>query len=251
MVRNSICFVAICAAFASLSQTCFAVTNVNGGSSLRHLVYSFTYGVQGDLTVHTEMPNLDPSTSGLQGLHDYNGSMQDKGTITIDVIREQPDSGLIVTVSEDATESRKADAATCVTYGTTNVICDPNKKITSEELSLLQLLGRNFVDPNKLDEKGHWRLEQSNGAVATTADYTVSPGKNGVISIQETKVIKELGVTPTTTDVSATIGYDLNRAVPTSVQEYVIERESSSTAGSMKTTYQTTLTLVSDSMARP
>jgi hypothetical protein len=251
MIRTSICFVGICATIASLSKPCFAVTNASSGAPLRHLVYSFTYGVQGDLTVHTEMPNLDPSTSGLRGLHDYNGSMQDKGTITIDVMREQPDTGLIVTVSEDATESRKADSATCVTYGTTNVICDPNKRITSEELSLLQLIGRNFVDPSKMDDKGHWRLEQSNGTVATVADYTVSPGKNGIASIQETKVINELGVKPTTTDVTATIAYDLDHAIPTSVQEYVIERQSSSTAGSMRTTYQTSLTLVSDSMAKP
>lgn len=227
-----------------------AVTNASSNTPQRELVYSFTYGVQGDLTVHNEMPNLSSTTSGLAGLADYNGTEQDHGTITVDVMREQPDTGLIVTVSESATETRKADAATCVTYGTTNVICDPNKRVTSEELAVVRLLGRNFVDPNKLDEKGHWRFEQSNTAEVLTDDYTLSAGKNGLASIQETRVIKELGVRPATSDVTATILYDLNRQVPTTVQEYVVERDSSSTAGVMKTTYQTTLTLLSDSMAK-
>lgn len=247
-------FTATLAVFSALltvaPQGALAVTNTAPNASLRHLVYSFTYGVQGSLTVHNEMPNLSSTSSGLAGLHDYNGSEQDHGTITVDVVREQPDTGLIVTVSESATESRKADPATCVTYGTTNVICDPNKRVTSEELAVVRLLGRNFVDPNKMDEKGHWQLAQSNASEAVTDDYSLSPGKSGLVSIQETRVIKVLGVNPSTSDVSATIAYDLNRQLPTNVQEYVIERDSSSTAGIMKTTYQTTLTLISDSMAK-
>jgi hypothetical protein len=245
-----------------------AVTSTSG-TELRHLVYSFTYGQTGDLTVHNEpgymngaeqgappRPHMGSTqssgtTSGAPGMHDYSGTVHDSGTIVVDVMREQPDTGLIVTISEQATGTRKADQATCVTYGTTNVICDPNKTVNSEELTLLRFLGRNFVDPNKIDAKGHWGLGESNPAVATTSDYTLTGTKNGAATIQETRVVKDLGSEPVTTDVSTTIDYDLNRQVPTKVQEYAERRESSTATGSMKTTVQTTLTLVSDSMAKP
>ena len=237
------------AAFLSLAPNALA-DGPAGAPPLRHLVYSFTYGQEGDLTVHNETGYLGNTTSGAPGMHDYNGTVHDNGTITIDVVREQPDTGLIVTISEQATQTRRSDPATCVTYGTTNVICDPNKMVNSEELTLLRFLGRNFVDPTKLDEKGHWRVDESNAAVATTSDYTIAPGKNGVVSIQETRVVKNLGALPVTTNVSTTIDYDVNRQVPTTVQEYTIRRESSSATGLMKTTVQTTLNLISDSMAK-
>lgn len=248
------CRMVLAAAFSAAlglsPSAAVAASSMTGSPALRHLVYSFTYGVQGNLSVHQEIGALDTTASGNAGEHDYNGSMQDKGTISVDVMREQPDTGLIVTISEQATETRKAGAATCVVYGTTNIICDPNATVNSEELTLLRFLGRNFVDPNKLDEKGHWRFDESNAASAITADYSVTPGKNGILSIQEARVVKDLGGRPATTDVTTQIVYDMNRQVPTSVQEYTVRRDTSSTTGLMKTTIQTTLSLVSDSMAK-
>jgi hypothetical protein len=276
MIRLSVIF-ALSAALEFVPVAAFAVTNATNAAPLRHLVYSFTYGAQGNLTVHTEQgigyPGAGPdstraaaaaahgagaqgggggeATSGSGVLQSYNGEIHDVGTITVDVVREQPDTGLIVTISEQATQTRKADPATCVVYGTTTVICDPNKTVNSEELTLLRFLGRNFIDPNKLDEKGHWRLDESNAASSMTADYGVAPGKNGAVSVQETRVVKDLGGRPATTDVTTTIVYDLSRQVPTSIQEYAVRRDSSSGAGVMKTTVQTTLSLVSDSLAKP
>jgi hypothetical protein len=255
MIRSSIFFAASCVAFASAPQACFAVTNADAAAPQRHLVYSFTYGAQGDLTVHSDqgvgqaVPG-GQATYGSGVVQDYNGATHDHGTVTVDILREQPDTGLIVKISEQGIDTRKADPATCVVYGTTNIICDPNATINSEELTLLRFLGRNFIDPNKLDAKGHWQLDQSNAVSSTTADYGIAPGQNGIVSVQETRVVKDLGGRPATTNVTTTIVYDMNRQIPTSVQEYAIRRDSSSTAGVMKTTVQTTLNLVSDSMAK-
>jgi hypothetical protein len=255
-MMQTILFVAmLCSASMFFPATALAVQNTPPSAPLRHLVYSFTYGAQGDLTVHSEQGAGYPvpggeSTSGSGIVQDYNGAMHDQGTITVDIVREQADTGLVVTISEQARDYRKADPATCVVYGTTDMICDPNKTINSEELTLLRFLGRNFIDPAKIDAKGHWQYEESNGAVATTASYTLAPGKNGIFSIQETRVVKSLGGRPATTDVTASITYDMNRQIPTTIQEYAVRRDSSSTAGSMKTTVQTTLNLVSDSMAK-
>ena len=232
-----------------------AVEATSPNAPLRHLVYSFTYGAQGDLTVHSDQgvgyaQAGGQATSGSGIVQDYNGTMQDKGTITVDVMREQPDTGLVVKISEQAENTRKADPATCVVYGSTNMICDPNATINSEELTLLRFVGRNFIDPNKLDDKGHWRLEQSNAVESTTADYTLAPGKNGIVAVHETRVVKDLGGRPVTTDVTTSIVYDVNRQIPTTVQEYAERREASSFSGSMKTTVQTSLNLISDSMAK-
>jgi hypothetical protein len=254
-MRLSLTLVAAVALALCMPAAGLAVSNAASSAPLRTLVYSFTYGVQGDLTVHSEQGVGQPvpggeATSGSGISQDYSGEINDKGTITVNVIREQPDTGLIVSVSEQAEQTRKADAATCVVYGTTNVICDPNKTINSEELALLRFLGRNFVDPNKLDAKGHWRaVDESNAAEATTADYTLTPGQNGSVTIDGTRVVKELQGRPVTTDATVTINYDVNRQVPTKISEYVTERQFSGADSMMKTTVQTTLTLVSDSMA--
>jgi hypothetical protein len=262
MLNRRLFLGAACAAFGFLPATALAVTNATGTGTpaLRHLVYSFTFGAQGDLTVHSDqgigypgggsLPGGSEATSGSGIVQDYNGATHDQGTITVDIMHEQPDTGLVVRISEQGIETRRADPATCVIYGTTNFICDPNATIYSEELTLLRFLGRNFVDPNKMDDKGHWRYDESNAASSITADYSLAPGKNGMASIQEARVVKDLGGRPATTDVNTTIVYDLNRQVPTTVQEYAIRRDSSSTAGSMKTTVQTTLNLVSDSLAK-
>ncbi len=255
MRRYGLLLLGICLTASSFPAAAIADATAASIAPQRHLVYSFTYGAQGDLSVHSDQgigyaQAGGQATSGSGVMQDYNGSTQDKGTITVDVMGEQPDTGLIVKVSEQGTDTRKANPATCVVYGTTNLICDPNATINSEELTLLRFIGRNFIDPNKLDAKGHWQLDQSNNVESITSDYTIAPGKNGIVSIQEARVVKDLGGRPVTTDVTTSIVYDMNRQIPTSVQEYAVRRESSSAAGLMKTTVQTSLSLVSDSMAK-
>jgi hypothetical protein len=118
---------------------------------LRHLVYTFTWGTSNNTEVHTSgmgdgsmgSANGPPTSQGsASGMSSFNASVSDKGTITVDVLREQPnDHGLVVTVSEQAQDNRSAVAATCVVFGNTDVICDPNAKINYEELTLLRFLG--------------------------------------------------------------------------------------------------------------
>jgi len=205
------------------------------GAPLRHLVYTFTWGSSNNTEVHTSgMGDGSPGSSGTSmgaptssgsasGLSSFNAAVNDKGTITVDVLREQPnDHGLVVTVSEQAQDNRSAVAATCVVFGNTDVICDPNAKINYEELTLLRFLGANFVDPNQIDAKQHWRVGESNGGYSVSADYTIASNANGIMKISEDRM-----VSPTKTESSAvnsTIGYDFNRQIPTAITEYSIER---------------------------
>ena len=120
-----------------------AAAMVADAPPLRHLVYSFTYGSR----QHGAVSN-DPGTSGASS---YTGKLDDRGTMTVDVLREAPDRGLVLVVSEQGEGARRSAAATCAVYGNTTVICDKSKPMNSEEFTLLRFLGVNFFDPTLLD----------------------------------------------------------------------------------------------------
>jgi hypothetical protein len=238
---------------ALLPIQALAVTNTNPTPPQRHLVYAFTYGVSTDRQMHTSGmggSSIDPnagSGGAASGVVDYTGGSSDKGTITVDVVQEQPDSGLVVVVSEQGQDTRKAPPATCVVFSDTTIVCDPNKRVNVEELTLLRFLGTHFVDPNNLDAKRHWHIERD-GPTTTTADYTISKNTDGAMTIDETRVVKENGARPLIANVNATIGYDFNKSIPTTVTEYSIERsEQGEQYNTVKS--ETTLSLQTDSMA--
>jgi hypothetical protein len=236
-----------------------AFAQTSAAAPQRHLVYSFTWGVSNDTQMHTSGMGsegmADPGGAGIagasnsaSGMVDYTGGNSDKGTITVDVTREQPDSGLVVSVSEQGQDTRKAPPATCVVYSDTTIVCDPNKRVNAEELTLLRFLGAHFVDPNNLDSKQHWRVERE-GAISTTADYTIAKNDNGQLTIDEVRVVNESGARPLRSDVNTTIGYDFNRTVPTTIDEYMIQRsEQGEQYKTIKS--QTVLTLQTDSLAK-
>jgi hypothetical protein len=208
---------------------------------LRHLVYSFTYEASQSGTVTSE--------AGSTGNRSYNNKLDDKGTITVDVLREAPDRGLVVIVSQQGTYTRSAPAATCAVYGNTTVVCDPNKQVNGEEYTLLRFLGANFFDSNMLDAKQHWSVSQSKGKTTVTADYTVNSDVNSVLKIDESRHVEDTSTGSITVDSQTKLEYNANRLLPISIDEYATEEQHSGVIGISKTIYQTTLDLVSDSMA--
>jgi len=242
------------AALAVLSSLTPAQADAPAAAApLRHLVYSFTWGTSTDTETHVSGMRDNANGSGApgdpgvaSGVADQTGGANDKGTIAVDVLREQPDKGLVVSISEQARDARTALPATCVVFGNTTIVCDPNGKINQEELTLLRFLGADFVDPNKLDAKRHWQVSQDDGGYSTTADYTISANASGVMKIDETRIVKESKTKTNTIDTQ--ISYDFNHQVPTGITEYSIEHLES---GEQYTTFktETVLNLLSDSMA--
>ncbi|MBV8532049.1 MAG: hypothetical protein JO104_12095 [Candidatus Eremiobacteraeota bacterium] len=210
---------------------------------LRRLVYSFTYSSQQQGAV--------PNEPGSSGNRSYNGSLADKGTIAVDVLREASDRGLVVVVSEQGEQTRGAVPATCAVYGNTNVACDPTKQVNREEYAVLRFLGVNFVDPNKVDANGQWSVSDTQGSTKMTATYTLKNNQNGILSIDESRHIEDTSQGSMTFDAETKLVYDGPRLVPTSVEEYATEDRHSGVNGVYHTTYQTTLSLVSDSRAKP
>ncbi len=227
------------------------------------LVYNFTYSSNNQITARdSSNPAQDYGAASSNGANSYanagsgqshyEAALDDKGTMTVNIIGKQPDGGLILNISEIGQNARRAPPATCVVYGNTRVICDPNKTVFSEEYTLLRFLGVNFVDPSQLDANKHWNATGLSGpGLDITASYTIDSNNNGLMQIGETRTITNTGASiRVTTQVESKIGYDYNRLVPTSIEEYVQQRNDRGTAGDALATYQTTLQLVSDTMAK-
>ena len=112
---------------------------------------------------------------------------------------------------------------TCVAFGDTTVVCDPNRQIAPEVPALAALLGAGFVDPSRLDNARHWHIEPSTG-YGTTADYTIV-GKTGtLLDIKENATRTEANSAAKTT-IAAAIQYDMARSLPTSFQQSSIETD--------------------------
>ena len=218
-------------------------------------VYNFTYSANQDISARdsgaTQGVSQDNVSGGGNGMSHYGGTLNDKGTMTVDVMGKQPDGGLIVNISEQGENTRRAPAATCVTYGNTRVICDPNKTVYTEEYTLLRFLGPNFVDPNQLDAKKHWQTSQPGSGETVTADYTINSNSGGIMQIGETRTSKPTNGAQTTLQIEAKITYDYGRSLPTAIDEYVQQRSENGVTGTSKTTYQTTLALASSTPAKP
>jgi co-chaperonin GroES (HSP10) len=228
-----------------------AQTPVSSPGPVRHLVYSFTWGTTNNTETHVsgmqDSGNAMGSMGGsASGVVNESAGTSEKGTITVDVLREQPDRGLVVSISEQARDVRSAVAATCVVFGNTTVVCDQSAKINAEELTLLRFLGANFVDPNQLDAKQHWQVSQGDNDYVTTANYTIGSNAAGIMKISEDRIVKESK--SKTNTIETQILYDFNRQIPTAITEYSIERRES---GEQYTTFktETVLDLQSDSLA--
>ncbi len=221
-----------CAALAARADT----------PPLRHLVYAFSF----ESNQHGAVTN-DPGSTGARS---YNGNLGDKGTITVDVLSEAQDRGLVVVVSEQADYTRNAAPVKCAVYGNTNVFCDPSKPVNTEEYTLLRFLGANFIDPSQIDDKQHWTVSQHSGPMTLTADYSIKTNDNGVMTISESRHIENTSGGSTTSDVETKLDYNFNRLLPTAINEYTIVQRHGGPEDTSETTYQTTLQLVSDSMAK-
>ncbi len=228
-------------------------TAARADTPMGRLVYSFSYGSNDTTTARDSVNNVEPTlvgSNGSSGMSHYSGSLNDKGTISVAILKQQPDGGLVVTISEQGESTRRAGPAECVVYGNTNVICDPSKTVYSEEYTLLRFLGGNFVDPSSLDAQRHWQIVQNDPSLHVKADYTINSNLNGIMQIGELRSVRNPKGGSLTTDIQSKINYDFKRSVPLSVDEYVTQRHDNGVVGTSTTIYQTTLNLVSDTMAK-
>ena len=236
---------------------------------LRHLEYTFTYGSNSTISIDSSGPvnsGLNPGDSGTttggasshgssgasdpvsnSGSGTVGGTGEDQGTIDVDVMALQPDSGLVVRVSEMAHGSRSSPASTCVIYPNTYVICEqpPN----DEEATLLRFLGRGFVNSAAIDAKNHWNISDSNPDMTINSNYTIASTSGNTLHIDENRLITTTGVNGGTQNTEGKIAYDTSRTIPLNVQTYEIDRSEHGIGQVNERKTEIELSLASDSMS--
>lgn len=222
---------------------------------LRHLVYTFTFTVTSDLAVsssgigNSSGGSMSSGTSA-SGVSDYRGGNADKGTITADVLQATPDGGLVIAISEQAENTRKAPVVKAAVYGDGRVFYDTSQTMNEEELELLRTLGRNFVDTSKLDAKNHWQITGSGTDLSVVADYTVKSNTNGILDIDMQRVVKITGAQAQNTTTDGSIVYNLADSMPTVIREESMLRQQQQMDQYNTTQTHIDLTLASDSLAQ-
>jgi hypothetical protein len=214
-----------------------AAARADDQKPIRHLVYNF------DITLTSNL-----SQENYSGTSHATGTNADRGQIVVDVLAVQPDTGLVVRISENARDTRSAEPAMCVTYGNGNFICESGKKINEEEYTLLRLIGKNFVDTAGLDAKHHWSYGTSSADSDEKSDYTIDSNKNDMLNISLSRVFKAKGAQGYTATTEGRLTYDQKMSVPVNDTEDTITRYDGAQSYN-RLEAQISLSLASDSMA--
>jgi hypothetical protein len=249
----------VAALCAGLTSSAFAAPAAADTAPLRHLVYNFQISNLTSQTVHTsgfegggdENANAPGDNSGgPAGVHDYRSGTSDQGTITVDVMQVQPDTGLVLRIAESGQNGRNSAPRMCVVYGTGSVICDESAGITTpEENSLLTLLGRGFVDKVQLDVHNHWHNATSGSNGEVTNDYTIAKTDGDIAEITYARSIKVAAAKPYTATTNGSLSYNTKLEVPLSVKEDTTSTGTPGMGGDYARTEQhLDLTLATDSM---
>lgn len=190
-----------------------------GTEPVRQLVYTFTYSMTENTAVHNSGFDSTGGTSGASsGVDSYSHQNGANGTVAVSVEREQPDRGLVVTVSETV-DGRTTPGAKCVVWSTGTMICDPNATIAPEEYAAVRFLGVNFVDPALLDANRHWHLGSDSANYSAVSDYRISKLDGAMMTIEEARKLTYRSGMTSTADVNSTLVYDYAHKMPTTVQE--------------------------------
>lgn len=216
----------------------------DGQQPMRHLVYNF------DVTFNTTSTIHDSGIGGpVSGSTDYRAGSMDKGQIVVDVVTVQPDSGLVVRVSEQAHDTRNSVPTMCVAYGSGAVICDQSHgELNEEEMSLLRIIGRDFINQSLIDNKHHWQYAQSTGEAKETNDYTINSTSGDMLGISFERVLKVETGQPFNATTNGTITYNQKLSVPTALNEDTVTRKDTGGGNYDRIEQHITLNLATDSM---
>lgn len=223
------------------------VAQADDQKPIRHLVFNMGVTIETTQTQHTSGIGGDGPASGSV---DSKAAVSDTGTIVADVMSVQPDTGLVVRVSEQGRGDRNNAPTMCVTYGTGSVLCDMTKGgPNEEEMSLLRALGRDFVNPVLMDANKHWRTSAEGAGGKETNDYRVDSQNGDIYNISFQRVLDVGGAQAFNASTQGKIVYNQKLSVPTSMTEDTITRKSGMGGDYTTIDQKMTFTLSSDSLA--
>lgn len=230
----------------SLAAAAAITSSVAVAAPIRHLTYRFDVTFTTTSTVHDSGIGGDGPASGSS---DYHSGTTDEGTITVDVMQVQPDTGLVVQIAETARNRRDAVPTMCVTYGNGAVICDQSKgQLNEEEMNLLRFLGKNFLNRSQIDSRNHWQYASSDAESNETNDYTLANTSGDLVNINYQRVLKVGGAQAYNATTDGSMTYNEKMSVPVSIKEQTTMHKNTG-AGNYDTSQQDmTFTLAQDSM---
>jgi hypothetical protein len=142
----------------------------------------------------------------------------ERGTIQV-VAHQQADGTLVVQLSEKPGDG---SPATCVVFPSTALICDPNKTVSLEAVTLLRFLAPDLIDPSR--DRPHWQFEDGGSQSSFKASYTILQKAAGVMTIAERRTATGDAGPNSTSDSSSTFLYDLKRAIPMAIDENLVQK---------------------------
>lgn len=212
---------------------------------VRHLVYNFDVSFSTTSTIHDSGIGGGPAS----GSADYRAGTTDKGQIVVDVVTVQPDSGLVVKVAEQARGTRSSEPTMCVAYGNGAVICDQSHgELNEEEMSLLRVIGKDFINRGLIDNKNHWQYSQSTPQAKETNDYTINSTQGDMMNISFQRYLKVDNGQPFDSTTDGKISYNQKLEVPASLNEDTITRKNTGMGNYDRVEQRVSLNLASDSM---
>ena len=178
------------------------------------------------------------------------GSKSDVGTILVDVLGFQTDTGTVVRVSEQSKARPDLKPAMCVTYGTGLVQCDAIANVTVEEMCLLRVLGRNFVNWAELDRQRAWHNGAFDGHTRESNDFQITGQTHGLFDIAFKRVLNVPGFDGYVSTTNGHVSYDRDHSAPMTLTQETVTKPQ--TGDRDRIIEDLTLRLQSDSLvARP
>lgn len=157
----------------------------------RHLAYRFTVSYHETGEAHDSGFTAGGTGAEGSGVISMMGDGGRSGRIDADVVAFTTNGGLVVKIAETKEQpapQQRGRTFQCIVYsdggkscgslasaGSTAVVVGP----TGEENALLGFLGRNFIDPARMDANGHWRIDRNGRDSTLVADYTVKDSGDG------------------------------------------------------------------------
>jgi hypothetical protein len=207
----ALCFVAL-----SAQTPAPPATSAAPAAPLRSLEYSFSVDYQ-------SLGGADTGSIGTTvgaARESYTRGSGRQGKLYAEVLAVAKDGGLVIRAAEfPDTEAKVQQYFTCAVYPDMRVLCPGTLPVTDAETTLMQFLGRNFIDASAIDASNHFQQKYSNQYVTSVGDFTiVSTAADGKLAtIQGHTTVKSVnGVNSDWTDNSKLV-YDLTKEVPVSL----------------------------------
>jgi len=188
---------------------------------LRHLEYAFSVDYQ----------TLGQSESGAIGtrvgtsLVSYVHGSGRQGKMLVDILAAPKDGGLVIRASEWLqSDPLPSQSFICAVYPDTRVICPPELPVTDAENTVMEFLGRNFINPANLDGANHWKVAFQNSYVSLDSNFVIDEVDTAhLATITGTSVVKSVDGNGSNWDEKSKIVYDLTKTVPTSIHDVAIQ----------------------------